>query len=192
VIDQIWKDQLAALVQKDFQLREIFNERGVLNDCYHKELEKLQIANAEKLKKMILKYGFPVLSNAGDEGVRLSWLIIQHAISLPSFMLDSLFEMRLAAGQNDYTLELLAHTEDLVAFLQGRPQIYGTHLDWIDGEFRPSPILDPDFLQARRKSLGLPPLNEDSWALQAGRPPKDPITRIKEFQAWRVRVGWQF
>ncbi len=53
MIDPIWKDQLSVLVQKDFHLRDIFIERGILNDRYHKELEKLHIAHGEKLKKMI-------------------------------------------------------------------------------------------------------------------------------------------
>ncbi|MCM2350807.1 MAG: hypothetical protein NDI69_12360 [Bacteriovoracaceae bacterium] len=46
-------------------------------------MEKIHLSNAHKLSALIEKLGFPVLSNAGEQGVRLSWLIIQHAISWP-------------------------------------------------------------------------------------------------------------
>lgn len=190
-MDPQWSSKLKPLVQRDFTLREVLMDRGTLNDSYHPEMEKLHLQNAMKLKKLIEKMGFPVLSNAGEEGVRHSWLIIQHSISLPEFMRESLIQMRLAAAQQDYLLELLAYTEDRVAFFENRPQIYGTNLDWQEGELKPTRIEDPSMVDVRRKSIGLPPLAQTLTSTGHERPPADPVKKALEFERWRARVGWQ-
>lgn len=172
-------------------MREVLLQRGILSDTYHAELENIHLANARKLAALIEKMGFPVLSNAGDKGVRLSWLIIQHSISWPDFMRESLVQMRLAAAQNDYILELLAYTDDRIAYFEGRPQLYGTNMDWIEGELRPTPIEDISRLDARRKSLGLPPVTQAPLFPALERPPKNPGKKKQEFEAWLVRVGWK-
>lgn len=171
-------------------MREVLLQKGVLTDTYHPEMEKLHLSNARKLAMMIEKMGFPVLSNAGEKGVRLSWLIIQHSISWPDFMRECLTQMRLAAAHNDYILELLAYTDDRIAFYENRPQLYGTNLDWINGEFKRTPIADPAFLNQRRKSLGLPPISSVPVPPTEERPPRDPEKKLLEFSEWQQRVGW--
>ena len=170
-------------------MRDTLLARGVLNDTYHPEMEKIHLANAKKLSEMIQKMGFPVLSNAGEKGVRLSWLIIQHSISWPDFMREGLTQMRLAAAQNDYILELLAYIDDRIAYFEGRPQLYGTSFDWIDGELKRTPVEEIAKLDLRRKSLGLPPAKPSLPA--EDRPPKDPVKKAKEFHEWLVKVGWR-
>lgn len=191
MIDPTWEEKLKFLVGQDHQMREVLLSKGTLNDTYHPKLEKIHLSNARKLSDLIEKLGFPVLSNAGEQGVRLSWLIIQHAISWPDFMRESIIQMRLAAAQNDYILELLAYTDDRIAYFEGRPQLYGTNMDWIDGEFKRTPVEDIEKLDARRKSLGLPPVSVTPIFPSMERPPLDPIKKQKEFEQWLVRVGWR-
>jgi hypothetical protein len=190
MFDLTWEEKLGFLVQQDHQMRDILLQKGILSDAYHPEMEKVHLNNARKLQAMIEKMGFPVLSNAGDKGVRLSWLIINNSISLPEFMKESLTQMRLAGAQNDYILELLAYTEDRVAYFEGRPQLYGTNLDWQEGELKRTPVEDINFLDARRRSLGLPPAAEVVQST-LDRPPKDPIKKARDFQAWLIKVGWR-
>lgn len=189
--DPFWVEKVSPLVERDLYIRDALLKRGDLADTYHKEMEKVHIENAYKLKSFIEKKGFPVLSNAGEQGVRLTWLIIQHAISLPDFMRDCLMQIRLAAGQQDYPLELLAYTEDRVAYFDGRPQLYGTNLDWQDGELKPTPIEDIKLVDQRRKSIGLPPLAFHMQTITEERPPKDPKKKEQEFQVWLKKVGWR-
>jgi hypothetical protein len=191
MIDPLWEEKLSFLVQKDHSMRETLLRKGILNDTYHPEMEKVHIENARKLAALIEKMGFPVLSNAGEKGVRHSWLIIHHAISLPDFMRECLLQMRLAGAQNDYPLELLAYIEDRVAYFEGRPQLYGTSVDWIDGEWRRTPIEDISKLDLRRKSLGLPPIAQVPILLSLEKPPKDPEKKLREFSTWLVKVGWR-
>lgn len=191
MIDPSWVDKLRPLVDRDLTLRNVFIEKGTLNDAYHHELEKVHTENAQKLKALIQKLGFPVTSNAGDEGVRLSWFIINHAISIPEFMRECLLQIRLAAADHDYPLDLMAYLEDRVSYLEGRPQLYGTHMEWFDGELKLTPIDDPQHLNSRRKSLGLPPVSHDLSSSGMGKPPKDPVKRASEFQKWLLKVGWR-
>lgn len=191
MIDISWEEKLQFLVDRDHQMREVLLERGILADTYHSEMEKIHLANARILSEMIEKMGFPVLSNAGEKGVRLSWLIIHHAISWPSFMQEGLIQMRLAVADDDYIPELLAYIEDRVAYFEGRPQLYGTNLDWIDGELKMSPVADPVHLDLRRKSLGLLPISEIGIANIIERPPKNPQQKELEFKIWLVKVGWR-
>lgn len=191
MFDLTWEEKLSFLVQQDHQMRNILLERGTLSDTYHPEMEKVHLNNARQLKDMIEKMGFPVLSNAGEKGVRLSWLIIQHAISWPEFMKECLLQMRLAAGQNDYILELLAYTDDRVAYFEGRPQLYGTNSDWINGELKRTEIEDISKVDLRRKAIGLPPLSKVSLNSSLEKPPKDPKKKEQEFRDWLIRVGWR-
>lgn len=191
MFDLTWEEKLGFLVQQDHQMRNILLEKGVLTDTYHPEMEKVHLNNSRRLSEMIKKMGFPVLSNAGEKGVRLSWLIIQHSISWPDFMKECLMQMRLAAAQNDYILELLAYTEDRVAYFEGRPQLYGTNSDWIDGELKRTPIEDISRVDLRRKAIGLPPLAQVPLSSSLERPPKNPEKKNREFQEWLERVGWR-
>ena len=191
MIDPLWEEKLNFLVEKDNQMRNVLLEKGVLNDTYHPEMEKMHLSNKEKLSLLISQMGFPVLSNAGEKGVRLSWLIIMHSISQPDFMKECLFQIRIAAGQNDYPLELLAYLEDRICFFEGRPQLYGTSSDWENGELKRTPIEDIKNVDLRRQSMGLPPLEAILPEQGHFRPPKDPIKKALEFKAWLTKVGWR-
>ncbi len=190
-MEEFWISKLSPLVERDHFIREGLLSRGILADTYHKEMEKVHLENARKLKTIIEKNGFPVLSNAGEKGVRLAWIIIMHAISLPDFIQECLTQMRLAAASQDYTLELLAYTEDRVLFFQGKPQLYGTNYDWHEGEMKPTAIQDISSLPYRRRSMGLPPMPAEVSRVTEERPPKDPEKKAQEFELWLKKVGWR-
>src|SRR4051812_9771350 len=121
-MEDFWISKLSPLVERDHFIREGLLSRGVLSDAYHKEMEKVHIENAKKLKVLVEKNGFPVLSSAGEKGVRLAWMIIMHAISLPDFMRECLTQIRLAAAAQDFPLDLLAYLEDRVLTFEGKGQ----------------------------------------------------------------------
>lgn len=191
MIDDEWVEKLGPLVERDQLIREGLERRGVLEDTYHAEMEKVHLHNASKLKDLIKKKGFPVLSNAGEKGVRLSWLIVHHAISLPDFVKECLIQMRLAAAESDYPLELLACVEDRVAFFEGRGQLYGTSFDWFQGSLTPTLVEDPERLDFRRAAMGLPPMSETLSKISSSRPPKDPLKKALEFELWLKKTGWR-
>lgn len=190
-MEEFWVSKLTPLVERDHFIREGLLSRGILSDSYHREMEKVQLENARKLQGLIEKNGFPVLSNAGEKGVRLAWIIIMHSISLPNFMRECLTQMRLAAAAQDYSLELLAYAEDRVLFFEGKPQLYGTNFDWQDSEMKPTPIQDISSLPYRRRSMGLPPMPAEVSRVTEERPPRDPVKKAIEFELWLKKVGWR-
>ncbi len=190
-MEEFWISKLSHLVERDHFIREGLLKRGILGDTYHKELEKVHIENAKKLEALIIKNGFPVLSNAGEKGTLLAWVIVIHAISLPDFMKECLVQMRLAAAAQDYPLDLLATIEDRVLFFEGLGQLYGTQYDWIEGELKPVPIQDFSSLPYRRRSMGLPPMSEEVSRVTEERPPSDPVKKAVEFEHWLKKVGWR-
>jgi len=189
--DPFWTEKLKPLIERDQFIQQVLAQKGILEDCYQPELEKIQKHNANKLKEFIYKKGFPVLSSAGEEGVQLSWYIIQQGISLPDFMRECLTEIRLAVAAEDYPKNLLAYLEDKVAFCEGRKQLYGTHYVWSECGLVPSPIEDVDYLDKRRLSYELPPIAEALFKVIHSSPPKDPIKRTREFEKWLIKAGWR-
>lgn len=186
-----WEDKLQPLVDRDQFIREALVTRGVLEDTYHPEMEKCHIENAIKLQQLIQKRGFPVLTSASEKEVRLSWLIIHHSISCPDFMRECLLQMRLAVANEEYPADLMAYTEDRVAYFEGRGQLYGTSFDWTDGQLQTTAIEDLKMLDHRRSSVGLPPMDWSPTHFSHSRPPKDPVKKANEFQAWLKKVGWR-
>jgi hypothetical protein len=87
---------------------------------------------------------------------------------------------------------------DRIRFFEGRPQLYGTTLDWdSQGRLSPGPVEAPEEVDVRRAGLGLPPLavaleqrlQETTGSKEP--PPADPAARRTEFEAWARRVGWR-
>ena len=48
-----------------------------------------------------------------------------------------------------------AYLTDRVRINAGRPQLYGTQLELVDGRRRPRPIERPDTVDRRREALGM-------------------------------------
>jgi hypothetical protein len=91
-----------------------------------------------------------------------------------------------------------AYLADRVAVFEGREQTFGTQFDWdADGLLSPAPMRDPETLDERRESVGLPPIAEIIAHMRAGaaaegqKPPADIMQRRADFEAWARRVGWR-
>jgi hypothetical protein len=85
---------------------------------------------------------------------------------------------------------------DRVCVMEGRLQVYGTSFDWDDhGIMNPSPMQNPESVDERRASVGLPPLAAAIAKHQAeavNEPkPDDLLERRREFDEWARRVGWR-
>ena len=88
--------------------------------------------------------------------------------------------------------------EDRIRFFEGRPQRYGTQLDWdAEGHLSPGEVEDPQRLVERRLAVGLPPLEAQveetrSRATSEGeRPPADHQAYASARDEWAASVGWR-
>ena len=125
------------------------------------EFARVDVANTDRLSEIVAAVGWPGLNLVGEEGAEHAWLIAQHA----DRQLDSqrLFLKALvsAVDAGDAPGRHAAYLTDRVAMNEGRSQMYGTQVAGIeDGEAVPWPIAEPDRVDERRMTVGLPPLRE--------------------------------
>jgi hypothetical protein len=87
--------------------------------------------------------------------------------------------------------------EDRIRALEGRPQTFGTQLDWQAGRLSPLPIEDEAGVDARRAKAGLSPLAETIATARAaaqsdGAPPPEEWEASSSVLAALAReVGWR-
>ncbi len=81
----------------------------------------------------------PVLRRSGRTGSGAVWLIVQHAIGLPSFQRRCLALLEAAVARGEAPAWQVAMLTDRIRSLEGRPQSYGTQFDWdSNGELSPA------------------------------------------------------
>ena len=61
--DPTWVNKLKPLVQRDQFFREALESRGILQDAYHLDMEKVHLENTRKLKFSFIRWGFRWLAN---------------------------------------------------------------------------------------------------------------------------------
>jgi len=104
----------------------------------------------------------------GDEGNSALFLVIQH--SKLAVQEKYLPMMREAVANQNAEASSLALLEDRVALRRGGRQIYGSQIgyDKVKERYYVMPLDDPDHVNERRTSVGLPPLQEyiSMWGLK--------------------------
>jgi len=190
-------NQLIELRNQDEELRTQLLREGVLSEGYNDELRILHERNAKKLEVIIDAIGYPTTDKIGADASEAAWIIIQHAISLPSFM-KKCHHLLLDAVQNDHGNAIhLAYLTDRIAVFEGKLQSYGTQFDWDDnGELSPHPYDDTERVNCRRKLLGLNTLQEQTSSIRIraqnenDRAPSNREKKQQAFDRWRIQVGW--
>jgi hypothetical protein len=197
--ENVWRARLIEAAQKDHEVRARLARSGALFNGYHPDMEAVHIENARLLEQAIEATGdWPVRSTFGDDGAAAAFMIAQHAISLPVFQRNALSLLLDAAEKGEINVVDTAYLSDRIAVFEGRVQIFGTQFDWDEnGQLSPAPIADPVNVDARRASVGLPPLAEAIASIRASAaadgegPPVDLEQRRADFDAWARRAGWR-
>jgi hypothetical protein len=158
----------------------------------------VHVRNAERLEEIFRTCGWPDADRFGEEGEEAAWILLMHSISRPDVLRlgRRLLEVVVGRGQSDPGR--LARVEDRIRTLEGRPQRYGTILDWDEnGDLSPLELDSPADVDRRRSAMGLPPLaryvesvRRDA-AARGDRPPSDPARKQREYEAWLYERGWR-
>lgn len=114
--------------------------------------------NLPWLRQVIADVGWPGKSLVGEDGAQAAWLLAQHADSDPAFQRQCLDLLTAAAENGEATIVQQAYLTDRVLLKEGEPQEYGTQAIGRDGRFVARKLRDPDHVDERRASVGLPPL----------------------------------
>ena len=193
-----WRAQLIAAARRDAETRARLAANGDIFQGYHPEMEAVHLENAALLERVIEAIGWPGRHALDDEGAAAAFMILQHAISRPDLQRRGLAMMLDAIERGAANALDAAYLSDRIAVFEGREQTFGTHFDWDeDGLLSPAPIHDPHNVDARRASVGLPPLEEVTAHMRASAAaasenrPADLAQRRADFEAWARRVGWR-
>jgi hypothetical protein len=194
-IDQKLRAELVVRARRARELHTRLVEENRLGLGYHPEQEELDGANADWLAGILDAQGWPKRSVVGDDGAAAAVQLLQRAMGRPDVQRKGLELLTQAAEKNEASIVDAAHFADRIAIYEGKPQIFGTQLDWgPDGQLAPAPLDDSEKVEQRRRTVGLPPLAEliaDARSAAFGGPPPDLAERRAAFEDWARKVGWR-
>ncbi|MDQ1089965.1 DUF6624 domain-containing protein [Siphonobacter sp. SORGH_AS_1065] len=126
---------------------------------FWKEAALKDSLHMQEVRTILNRYGWLSRKQIGKEANQTLFLVIQHS-NLPN-MKHYLPIMRKAVRERKAESFDLALLEDRVAFESGGEQIYGTQIgmDTLTKEWYVEPLIEPERVDERRKSVGLPPLD---------------------------------
>jgi uncharacterized protein DUF6624 len=196
MLDQALCDDLLAMAAEDEATRARLVSEDASFEGYHPELQRVHRRNAAELMAIVDAHGWPGRALVGDAGADAAWRIAQNSIGEPHVMRRAVALVREALNTGDVPGWHGAFLIDRICVFEGRPQVYGTQLDWDDqGAFGVVELDDPAGVDARRAALGLPPLAEQvarAREKESGYPGRDAVeAERRELAEWAKRTGWR-
>jgi hypothetical protein len=158
--DSALRAELLQLRDADQRDRDDFGVRAAANDTlFIQQMLTGDSARTRRLIRIIQQHGWPTRALVGEDGTGAAFLLLQHS---PSDSLRSalLPEVWRAAERGDLKPSEAAMLTDKVRLAAGKPQLYGTSFELVEGRLRPHPIEGVEGLEARRAKVGLPPMAE--------------------------------
>lgn len=195
--DQALCDELLAMAAEDEATRARLVAEGASFDGYHPDLERVHQRNAAQLMAIVDAHGWPGRALVGDAGADAAWRIAQHSIGAPPVMRRAAALASEAQKTGDVPGWHAAYLVDRIRVFEGRPQLFGTQLDWDDqGALGVVALEDAASVDARRAALGLPPLAEQVARARekeaTGYPGRDAVeAERRELAEWAKRAGWR-
>jgi primosomal protein N'' len=184
----------------DLDVRQQLIADGKLLRGYNPDMEAVHLDNARRLQEIIDQIGWPAQEQVGEEASQAAWLLVQHAISLPTFMKSVLALLNEQRTSRTIDPVNVAFLSDRIAMYENRPQSYGTQFICNEqSQLEPYQLDGPvDQVNQRRQQLGLNTVEERLAELAAQmnveqEKPQTAAERQTEQQAyedWRRRVGW--
>ncbi len=112
-----------------------------------------------RLRAIFKEHGFPGFCLVGRDGAQAAHVMLMHSPSL-ELQKEALPLVEAAVKKGELPAHAAASLTDDILSAEGKPQLYGTHFDFVDGKLVMHPVSDPEGLEARRARVGLPPLKE--------------------------------
>ncbi len=197
-MSESWGALLVAAARRDMETRTRLAATGELFKGYHPEMEAVHDENAALLMRVFDAVGWPGRRDYGDDGAGAAFLILQHAIGHPELQRRGLALILDAIPEGQANPLDAAYLSDRIAIFEGTLQTFGTQFDWdANGQLSPAPTRDPETLDDRRASVGLPPMAETIAQIRARAAaegefaPKDLAERRAAYEAWARKAGWR-
>lgn len=159
-IEASLRDELLTMSDRDQQAREkCAGSADEQMRCYVKVAEEVDKPNTKRINEIFSEVGFPAARDVGPDGVKTFYLILQHSGDLE-------LKRRCQKGMKKGFKEKVVSSSEYSSFIdrllvdQHKPQIYGSNFEMKDGKLVMSATKDVKNLNARRKKIGLPPIDE--------------------------------
>ena len=153
------REELIGMERRDGAAREGLTGASVFDTALLREMVAVDSIHTARLREIIGVYGWPGVSDVGEDGAGAAWTLLQHSPDV-EFQRETLPLMEDAAERGEASRRSLALLTDRVLIRQDQPQLYGTQFKFVEGGIEFHPIADPESVDARRASVGLPPLEE--------------------------------
>jgi hypothetical protein len=140
-VDAGWRAQRAA--------------RGFVDDSIAERLARLTNAGAAWLREVIDEHGWPGPLLVGEAAAEAACRLVQHLEGQAEFQRSCLALLEAAV---DVPARHVAYLTDALCVAEGRPQVYGTKFEAVDGQLVPCPVHEPEAVDERREALGLEPI----------------------------------
>jgi hypothetical protein len=155
---------IAARVEADQTVQRLLGERiqaGAGVAAAEVRRDSVFAANLEWMRGILARYGWPGRRLVGEDGSHGAWLLLQHADRDTALQRTALRLLGEAVRVDDASARDFAYLTDRVRIAEGRPQIYGTQLQYDShGCASPRPTENPAQLDARRATVGLDPMTQ--------------------------------
>jgi hypothetical protein len=168
-MDETLRAELLEMERIDRSVRADLVERGELHTGgYHPEMRAVHSRHNTRIRAILETHGWPGRSLVGEDGCRAAGFIVQHAILDPDLQRRGVALLTKAVEEHEAEPFMLAFLTDRVLMQEGKPQLYGTqYIGAKTGGVEPWPIANPETVDERRHSVGLPPLTENTARLNA-------------------------
>jgi hypothetical protein len=115
-------------------------------------------ANTKILGRILADHDWPGHRLVGPRGARAAWSIALHSDDDPAFQRAATILLGRAVQAGDALVQHWAHLHDRALITSGRDQEYGTQLLLSADGIELCPLSAPASVDARRATVGLPPL----------------------------------
>ncbi|MFD2201052.1 DUF6624 domain-containing protein [Shivajiella indica] len=165
--DKPLKAQLENIYVRDQTLRQLYREaeekfgEGSDEMNYFWQLVSEQDSlNELEVVKILEERGWVGRSQVGGQANMALWLVIQHAPVEMQEKYLPLLKASVLEGESQGSH--LAMLEDRVQMFKGEPQTYGSQIvpDEVTGKMKVYEIREPEYVNQRRKEVGLGPIEE--------------------------------
>ena len=120
------------------------------------DLVKADLDNSRWLTGVLDDHGWLGRNLVGDDGARAACLLAQHADQDPVFQRQCLDLVSKAVAEGEASPAHLAYLTDRVQLKDLGYQTYGTRYQAAAGTWGLQPVSEPESLEERRLSVGLP------------------------------------
>lgn len=176
VIPDTVRQELVQLGEEDQAIRQGLTPDRMQDTVFAKQMLRADSARTARLRLIIEAYGWPDSARVGPEASKAAFLILQHS-PVHEFQREMLPTIENLGQGGAIPRDEAALLVDRVLVHEGQPQRYGTQFSMIDGRLVLDSVADPAGLEERRRSMGLPTMDEymkmlaELYEMQVGRQP---------------------